>query len=97
MDQLSDVRSALFESIGAAAEDVAISYDGGGIVVSGSVDDPAMRARALDAVRAASGANVIDRLRVAPEWGEEVQPKQTEFGTEDAARNITSRDFDKID
>ncbi|MBV9950159.1 MAG: BON domain-containing protein [Myxococcales bacterium] len=98
MDEITrDVRSALYEAIGVRCEDIELRETDGKVVVGGVVDDLATRDRVLQVVRTASGRPVEDDLQVGADWGEEAQPKETEFGNEADARAMTSSDFQRID
>jgi hypothetical protein len=97
-DLVDRVRAALRDTIGPAAEQIAIDADERGVVtLGGVVEDETTRAVVIElASRALGAARVDDRLQVKPEWGVEAAPKQTEFGTRATAHGITQDDFDKL-
>ena len=97
LDIPQDVRSALYEAIGAPAREIDVDSVDGRIRLSGPVADLMTRDRALAAARVASGLPIEDDLRTDADWGEEAQPKQTEFGDEESARMMTSKDFELLD
>jgi hypothetical protein len=94
--RVARARAALVEAVGDAADEIELQEAGGALKLTGAVDDAATRARAVSAVAAAAGP-VSDALQVRPDWGEEAEPKRTEFGTRDSARAMTTADFDRID
>jgi hypothetical protein len=97
-DLVERVRAALRETIGPAAEQIAIDADDRGVVMLGGVvEDETTRAVVIEVASSALGAaRVDDRLQVKPEWGAEAAPKETEFGTRARAQGITQDDFDKL-
>jgi hypothetical protein len=83
--------------MGTDTDGIEVQDLGGEVVVSGTVDDIWTRDRILAALRVRMRAPVHDRVCVNPDWGEEAQAKQTEFGNQAATRAMTWPEFAKID
>jgi hypothetical protein len=92
-----DLERGLAQAIGPDADGIELDDANGEVRVRGTVDDFLTRDRVLAALRLRTSSPIRDQLRVNPEWGEEAQAKQTEFGTEAAARAMTCAEFERID
>jgi hypothetical protein len=94
----SELGTILAKEIGPDADRIEVDERGDGVVVvRGMLDEIWTRDRILTVLRGHGACLIEDCLGVNPEWGEEAQPKQTEFGREKAARAMTWADFGLID
>jgi hypothetical protein len=95
---MSELRRHLAQEMGPDADRIELDeLREGVVVVSGMVDEIWTRDRILTVLRRHTACRIEYRVGINPEWGEEAQPKQTEFGREKAARAMTWAAFGLID